>query len=104
MQGTDPTGGSGDSRVMDKVCAVNFSCLSSDYHTLTVNGSVTSGPAAMSFLKRSRLENLARSFLPENDANRLGNLLSLDLVCHNSFDGLSLWFEHTEKVHHFLTS
>ena len=103
MQGVDPSGVDENPRVMNKVCAVNFfSFPSLTAHPPMVQTSHAA--SAMSLLESFGLGGLVQSLLAEGGVHRLGNLLSLDLVCHNSFDGLSLWFEHTEKVHHFLTS
>jgi len=59
--------------------------------------------AAMSILSSFGLEELVEGLLAENGVHRLGNLLSLDQICHNYFDNLKLWFEHTETVRHLLT-
>ena len=59
--------------------------------------------AAMSILSAFGLDNLVEGLLAENGVHRLGNLLSLDPICHDYFDNLDLWFEHTETVRHLLT-
>ncbi|KAF8264108.1 hypothetical protein EI94DRAFT_1594529, partial [Lactarius quietus] len=70
MQGIDPTGTSKDR------------C-----HTAS----------AMSLLASFGLDELVQSLLAEGGVHRLGNLLSLEPTCHDHFDALDLWFEHTEK-------
>ncbi|KAF8258603.1 hypothetical protein EI94DRAFT_1754170 [Lactarius quietus] len=76
MQGIDPTGASKDVCVMDKT---------------------SHAASPMSLLASFGLDELVESLLAEGGVHRLGNLLSLDPTCHLYFDGLNLWFEHTEK-------
>ena len=57
----------------------------------------------MSILKSFGLKDLTDSLLEENGVHRLGNLLSLEPICHGYFDNLNLWFDHTDKVRHLLT-
>ncbi|KAF8258606.1 hypothetical protein EI94DRAFT_1754177 [Lactarius quietus] len=76
MQGIDPTGTSKDVCVMDKR---------------------RHAASAMSLLSSFGLDDLVQSLLAEGGVHRLGNLLSLDPNCHYFFDGLDLWFEHTEE-------
>jgi len=76
MQGIDPTGTSKDARIMDKR---------------------RHAASAMSLLSSFGLYELVDSLLAEGGVHRLGNLLSLDSICHEYFDELNLWFEHTEE-------
>ena len=111
MQGVDPTGASGDNRVINTVCAVIFSSHQSPPSPPLVQTGYASG--AMSILKCFRLEKLVEDLLAVNGVHMLRNLLSLDATCHSYFDHLNLWFEsfehteedeHHEEVRHLLTS
>ena len=59
---------------------------------------------AMTILSYFGLEGLVHSFLARNGVHRLGNLLSLDPICHRNFDNLNLWFEPTDVVCYLSTS
>ncbi|KAF8257881.1 hypothetical protein EI94DRAFT_1756444, partial [Lactarius quietus] len=76
MQGIDLTGTSKDVRIMDKR---------------------RHAASDMSLLASFGLDELIQSLLAEGGVHRLGNLLSLEPTCHDHFDALDLWFEHTEK-------
>ena len=60
--------------------------------------------AAMSILRSLGLGNLVDSLLVSHGVHSPRNLLSLEPVSHDHFDKLNLWFDHTDKVHHLLTS
>ena len=100
MQGVDPTGGSSDSRVMNKVCTVIFSSLQAPSPPMVQTGQVTT---TMTMIGSFGLGNLVDSLLVENGVHRPRNLLSLEPVYHSNFDNFNLWFEHTEKVRRLLT-
>ena len=57
----------------------------------------------MSILDSFGLKTPVENFLAINGAHMLRTLLSLDSTCHEYFDDLNLWFEHTEEVRHLLT-
>ena len=58
----------------------------------------------MTLLKSFGLVGLVDSLLPRNGVHRIGNLLSLDPICHRNFDNLNLWFEQTDVVCYLSTS
>ena len=65
--------------------------------TLTVQTDHAAG--AMAILKMFGHSDLYTRLLAQDGIHHVGNLLSLELNCHNSFDHLKIWFEATEEVH-----
>ena len=59
---------------------------------------------AIPLLRSFGFEELAQSLLTQDGVHRLGNLLSLDPICHRNFDNLNLWFEQTDVVCYLSTS
>ena len=57
----------------------------------------------LSIMEFFGLGDLVDSFLSQNGVHHLGNLLSLDPICHADFERLNLLFEHTGEVRHSST-
>lgn len=98
IQSTDPTGGSENEAMTNKVCAVTMSLALRRPPSSTPRFVVT----ALSILRGFVLENLAHELLQEDGVHGPGNLLSLEPTTYIYFDNLDLCFEATDKVHHLL--